>query len=158
MGQIEYCDSSSELEFGRLSWYQPEATRNFPQDEVDEWLGYADRRWFPQQSSEERTVAEHDAADPVSLLERYATEWERQTSHVSSVDVLISHPNYKAIIDLGWPIVPQLINELSTKHRFWFPALEKITGIRPFDLREAGNSRRMTKAWTDWGRKKRLIK
>jgi hypothetical protein len=88
---------------------------------------------------------------------RLANEWSQEMSTVSSVTALVSHPKYQEIIRLGWKVVPFLLVDLKTNGDFWFPALAEITGIRPFDRRDAGKSKRMTEAWIAWGKRKGII-
>ena len=64
---------------------------------------------------------------------------------------------FKAIINLGWDAVPFLIRDLEQKKRFWFFALNAITGIRPFDPGDITSYRRMTEAWIHWGKMKGMI-
>lgn len=86
-----------------------------------------------------------------------ADAWVADTWHVSSPTDLVSHPAYRQIIHLGWAAVPYMLQDLQRTGRFWFPALHEITGLRPFDPKYAGNTRRMTDAWVEWGKKKELI-
>lgn len=88
---------------------------------------------------------------------RLAADWSENTAHVSSVDDLVAHPCYQEIINLGWDVVPLLLIDLQKNRRFWFPALYAITKVRPYDLSDAGNGRRMTDAWVTWGKRKKLI-
>lgn len=88
---------------------------------------------------------------------RLAAEWSHSTAHVSSTTAMTAHPVYQQIISLGWEVVPTMLADLRDNRRFWFPALAAITGVRPFDRRDAGNGRRMTEAWLAWGKKKGLI-
>lgn len=69
----------------------------------------------------------------------------------------INRPAYRAIVNLGWDVVPFLLKDIQSKRGFWFPALAEITGIRPFDKSDAGNPRRMAQAWIAWGQKKGLV-
>jgi|ERR1035437_1833930 hypothetical protein len=85
-----------------------------------------------------------------------ASEWLSDIENVSSVTVLTSHPKYQEIISLGWPVIPYLLDDLQNKRGYWFPALSAITGIRPFDPRDAGNLQRMTEAWIKWGKNRRI--
>lgn len=108
------------------------------------------------------TVALVSAAPaPVTDIEAQFNElaamWSKRTKHVSSATDLVSDPAYQGIIDLGWEVVPYLLVDLQKNKRFWFPALHAITNIRPFDPRDAGNSRRMTDAWIRWGKRKNLV-
>ena len=88
---------------------------------------------------------------------RLADEWEQETSSVSSVQAITSHPNYRKIVDLQWDVIPFLLRDLQKNKRFWFPALYEITGIRPFDRGDAGDSERMLEAWVKWGQKRKFI-
>jgi hypothetical protein len=88
---------------------------------------------------------------------RLADEWSRETANVSSLTAMANHPKYREIIDMQWAVVPLLLKDLQQNTRFWFPALEEITGIRPFDARDAGNGKRMIEAWIKWGKRKQLI-
>lgn len=103
-------------------------------------------------------IVPREVAVPVEeRFHQLADEWSREVRTISSVKDLTSHPDYQKIIALGWDVVPFLLTDLTQKHRFWFPALSAITGIRPFDPSEAGNSKRMTEAWIAWGKRKKLI-
>ena len=96
----------------------------------------------------------------LSIVDRFrqlAAKWSEETSHMSSVTRAIAQPSYQAIIKLGWDAVPLMLQDLRKDKGFWYPALNAITGIRPFDPKDAGNSRRMTQAWVNWGHKKGLI-
>src|SRR5271157_2234093 len=86
--------------------------------------------------------------EPLSeRFHRLADEWSKDIASISSLDAMVSHPNYQEIIKLGWDVVPYLLTDLQQNKRFWFPALAEITKIRPFDLRDAGNGKRMIEAW-----------
>lgn len=87
----------------------------------------------------------------------FAGRWSSEISHISSSTRAIANPNYQAIIKLGWDVVPLMLRDLHDGQGYWYPALAAITGIRPFDRKDAGNTRRMTEAWLNWGRKKNLI-
>lgn len=100
---------------------------------------------------------EFSAVVPEEKFRALAAIWSSETSHVSSTTRAISSPNYQAIIKLGWDVVPLMLKDLQNNQGYWYPALAAITGIRPFDRKDAGNTRRMTEAWLDWGRKKNLV-
>jgi hypothetical protein len=96
----------------------------------------------------------------LSVAEKFkklSAQWSAEVSYVSSTTRATAHPNYQAIIKLGWDAVPLMLKDLQNNRGFWFPALNAITGIRPFDQKDAGNSRRMTQAWLNWGKRKGLI-
>lgn len=88
---------------------------------------------------------------------RLAQEWSASVGNISSLTAMAEHPRYHEIINLGWDVVPFLLRDLQQNRGFWFPALSAITKITPYDLRDAGNGKRMTKAWIQWGKRKQLI-
>lgn len=85
---------------------------------------------------------------------RLADEWSRETANVSSLTAMANHPKYREIVDMRWDVVPLLLEDLQENKRFWFPALEEITGIRPFDPKDVGNGKRMIESWLKWVKEK----
>lgn len=138
---------------------------------AEEWFVARTARphWYPDRfnrtigemwewPSDEKEVCVLEAGP--TLEDRFrslADDWSRSTGHISSVDDLVSHPSYQEIVRLGWDVVPLLLVDLKENQRFWFPALNAITKLRPFDPGDAGNGRRMTDAWIKWGQRKGLI-
>lgn len=49
-----------------------------------------------------------------------AHEWKNACGLLSSTSVMVSHPAYRAIIELGQPVVPLLLREL-----------ENFIGLKP---------------------------
>lgn len=88
---------------------------------------------------------------------KLADEWSCETGSSSSMMATTRHPKYAEIIDLGWDVLPVMLMDLQTNHRFWFPALYEITHVRPFDESDVGNGKRMIQAWVEWGKRKKLI-
>jgi hypothetical protein len=98
------------------------------------------------------------AVDVKERFRKLADEWEKEVGNVSSLTAMARHQKYRQIVDLGWDVVPLMLDDLRRNRGFWFPALNEITGIQPFDLSDAGNSKRMIEAWVQWGKRKKLIK
>lgn len=107
----------------------------------------------------ENAAEQAKAIEPTveNRFRRLAEEWSASVGNVSSLTAMAKHPKYREIIDLGWDVVPFLLQDLQQNHRFWFPALTEITTIQPYDPRDAGNSKRMIDAWIKWGKRKQLI-
>lgn len=101
--------------------------------------------------------ARHNPVKVADIFTQLAANWEAETRFTSSTKDLILNSNYQEIIGLGWDVMPILLKDLQENHRFWFPALNAITGVRPFDPGDAGNGKRMTEAWIKWGKRKGLI-
>lgn len=165
-----------------VNWYRPRdkhlrtryavrsgATKHIDQLKVDEsQLAEARSRDYVQAfarllTNEDKAVlrqAKVVADDRPTIEQRFrklADDWSRETMHISSASDLIKDKNYQEIIGLGWDVVPYLLADLKSNKRFWFPALAAITGVRPFDKGDSNNPRRMTEAWTRWGKWKGLI-
>ena len=97
-----------------------------------------------QQAVEElkRTINEgieitHDQAIKIEQLELFVGQrfkelsglWRQETGHLSNPHKRLEHPAYRAIVKLGWPVVPFLLGELaSDTPDLWGPALHQITG------------------------------
>jgi hypothetical protein len=118
-------------------------------------------QWFSKAQFEDAVV--RGLAVPVAVVStearfrELADEWSERTMHISSASDLINDTRYQQIIDLGWDVLPYLLDDLQKNKRFWFPALAAITGVRPFDPGDLSNPRRMIEAWVKWGRRKGLI-
>jgi hypothetical protein len=137
----------------------------------DKWTGISrgsEGHWWDRDKEFKKLLAERwiypstsESATAVESVEvrfvRLASEWSGETGHISSASDLINNQNYQEIISLGWDCVPHLLRDLERNKRFWFPALAAITGLRPFDSRDASNYRRMADAWIRWGKRKGLI-
>jgi len=100
---------------------------------------------------------ERTAREVECCFKKLADEWSKAIGNSSSLTAVARHPKYRKIIELGWNVLPFMLVDLQKNRRFWFPALHEITGIRPFDNRDAGNSERMVQAWVQWGKRKKLI-
>jgi hypothetical protein len=103
-------------------------------------------------------VAEHATDEGLRVaFEELALSWSSATAHLSSSTKMIEHPAYRQIIGLGPSVLPLILHDLQQTHRFWFPALNAITGENPVPDDAAGDFDRMTDAWIGWGRANDLI-
>ena len=60
-------------------------------------------------------------------------------------------PAYQAIIRMGKPAIPFILDELRREPDHWFVALKQITGEDPIPEEARGNMRGMADAWLKWG-------
>lgn len=88
---------------------------------------------------------------------RLNKEWHLACDVKSSVDEIIQHPAYQAIIALGLPVVPLILTELQRSPDHWFAALESITGENPVASKDWGRMSRMADAWIRWGKQHSYI-
>jgi hypothetical protein len=86
-----------------------------------------------------------------------AEEWRSAVALLSSSTAMRAHPAYQAIIALGPPVVPLLLQELQRDRTHWFEALSAITGEDPVPREDWGNIPAMAAAWLAWGRDRHLI-
>ena len=90
-------------------------------------------------------------------FEELVLAWGTGTAHLSAPAKLIEHPAYRQIIGLGPSVLPLILADLEVSQRFWFPALNAITGENPIPEDAAGDVERMIAAWLQWGRANGLI-
>lgn len=128
-----------------------------------------------------RTVNEgieitHDQAAKIEQLEQLVTEtnrllnafvvkrfvelrtaWYLATGHLSNPHKILADPSYREIVDLGWPVVPYLLGDLTGEDpcHFWAQALQEITGEQITIAKEDyGKSRIISAAWLELAKKK----
>jgi hypothetical protein len=90
----------------------------------------------------------------VNEFRALARQWKEACALVSSTSSMINHPAYQAIVAMGRPVVPLLLQELESDPIHWFEALKAITGADPVAPNDWGNIPAMTAAWLAWGRSK----
>lgn len=88
---------------------------------------------------------------------RLARKWRRETAVLSSTSDIAMHPAYQAIIGMGEPAVPLILESLAHRVDHWFWALEAITQDAPVPRRLKGDIEEMAQAWLKWGRGKGLV-
>jgi hypothetical protein len=105
-------------------------------------------------SQKRPTIKESDAMKFHDL----ADQWREETCFLSSLTRIVSHPAYREIIDMGEAAVPLILEELRKQPNHWFYALHEITGASPVSTNDAGDIRKMTQAWVEWGIKNHYLK
>lgn len=100
-----------------------------------------------------------DQSSPSILLEpliskfyNLALEWKQAKEVKSSYSEMISHPAYLRIIGLGSQTVPLILGELKREPDYWFDALTALTGEDPIKAEDAGDLKKMSATWIEWGR------
>jgi hypothetical protein len=90
-------------------------------------------------------------------FERLKREWKEDTKHLSSPIERARHPAYEAIIGMGIPAVPLMLEDLRNGVEHWFWALKTITDVDPTDPAHQGNLEKMAADWVDWGKRKGFL-
>lgn len=97
------------------------------------------------------------AHDLRELFGKLVSEWKRKSRFMSDTRTMVVLAPYRRIIGLGRPAVPLLLEEMQREPGWWFAALEDITGEDPIPAGVGGQMSKMTEAWLEWGRKRKLI-
>ena len=90
-----------------------------------------------------------------ALAERFrilADRWEDETRFLSNSEQVIAHPAHRAIVALGDPVVPLILDRMRAQGGHWFYALHAITGTNPVAREDRGVVAAMQAAWLQWGR------
>lgn len=98
--------------------------------------------------------AEAAAIEPVPArveFECLADEWEAGRPRGADVAQMTAHPAYQAIIAMGDPAVPWILDRMAAKPDHWFVALHAISGASPVAPENRGRFKEMTAAWLKWG-------
>lgn len=80
-----------------------------------------------------------------------ASEWRKNTAHLSSTTEKALYPAYQQIIGMGKDALPLILRDLRARPAHWFWALKAIAREDPVAPEERGNVRAMTKSWLHWG-------
>jgi hypothetical protein len=82
-----------------------------------------------------------------------ADQWSADTTFMSSIASMVSHPAYNSIVEMGAPATALILERLEKEPDFWFDALRRITQQDPVPQEDVGNMDLMTQAWLMWGEK-----
>jgi hypothetical protein len=92
---------------------------------------------------------------PFALSQRFealATQWRRETRHMSLMSDIVLNRSYQQIIGLGKPAIALILQDLKQQPDHWFWALRSITGENPIRPEDRGQVPQMAEAWLVWGR------
>ena len=103
-------------------------------------------------------VQPQSPADIRDRFQRLAQEWKEKSRFLSNTAQMALLRPYQAIIGMGMPVIPLILEELRREPDQWFWALEAITEENPVRSEDAGNVPKMAKAWIDWGCQRGLVK
>jgi hypothetical protein len=88
---------------------------------------------------------------------RLAAEWKQESGYLSDSRKMAMLRPYQAIIGMGLPVVPLILEELRREPDHWFWALEALTEANPVPEEARGYVDRMASAWVEWGKREGLI-
>ena len=84
-------------------------------------------------------------------FQELADQWEDETVLLSFSDQATQHPAYRAIVSIGQPAVPLILERMKSQGGHWFNALSDITNANPVKPVDRGNAEAMQAAWQEWG-------
>jgi len=103
-------------------------------------------------------VSQSSAAETRQRFRRLASQWKEESRFLSNTAQMAMLRPYQAIIGMGEPALPFILEELEREPDQWFWALEAITEENPAPQDAAGNVRQMAQAWIEWGRHRGLLR
>ena len=91
---------------------------------------------------------------PTELQQQFAelvAAWRTGTAGLSSPRAIAGHSAYERIIDLGEPVIPLILQDMTENGGWWYPALRALTGENPVPESAKGNPPLNDEAWLQWG-------
>ncbi|MFP2930534.1 hypothetical protein ACLESO_36110 [Pyxidicoccus sp. 3LG] len=92
-------------------------------------------------------------SDVGARFEELAKEWEAHCAahrEASNPYVFLNHPSFEALVALGRPAVPLIIERYRDGSLFWGSALRRITGVATFGDGVVGNLSETRRSWLKW--------
>lgn len=89
------------------------------------------------------------------IFRQLASQWRKETAHLSLVVKKVMHPAYQRIIGLGPAAVPLLLQELQQQPGHWTWALRAITGEDPTHPDDTVTQ--AAQAWVKWGQERNYL-
>ncbi|MCX5831109.1 MAG: hypothetical protein NT140_04355 [Deltaproteobacteria bacterium] len=94
---------------------------------------------------------------PFIKFYRLKSQWEAETTFLSSLSDIAMHPAYQQIIGMGPVVIPLILREMKKEPGHWFWALKSITGDDPVPPENRGKIKAMTEDWLIWGKEQGYI-
>lgn len=83
---------------------------------------------------------------------KLASQWKKETAHLSSISGITNHPAYQEILAMGDAVIPLIFADLQHRPGLWFHALARLTGANPISDEDRGYIESVRQAWIRWGR------
>jgi hypothetical protein len=96
-----------------------------------------------------------DISDRDMLQKKFrnlASQWIKEIADISSTVEMAKHPIYQEIINMGKPVIPFMLEDLSQNPLYWLMALRQVTQENPVQPRHKGKIKQMAEDWLNWGR------
>lgn len=86
-------------------------------------------------------------------FEALARDWERHCAahgESSNPQVFVEAPSFEALVALGTPVLPLIIERYRSGSLFWGAAMARITGLAEFGSGLVGNLEQIRRQWLTW--------
>jgi hypothetical protein len=86
-------------------------------------------------------------------FEELASAWEAHCAanrEVSNPYKFLDHPSFEALVGLGRPAVPLIVERYREGNLFWGAALKRITGVSTFGDGVVGDLAATRRGWLAW--------
>ena len=93
------------------------------------------------------------ATDYVDMFYANLHKWRSETYYLSSAKELQKHPSFRAIVEMGEPVIALILDDLKRRPSLLVLALSAITAENPVPDADRGIVRAMANAWISWGRR-----
>ncbi len=100
----------------------------------------------------ESKIVSSDKTGLETAFNDLADKWKNETRNQSAISVIVMHPSYLEIMGMGPAAIPLILRDLQKENNHWFTALRALTKTSPIKSEDAGNMKKMRKAWLDWGK------
>lgn len=114
------------------------------------------RRYVAELKRSARQLARAEV-EREQTFRRLVEWWRNETGLMALIEDKAMHPAYQQIIGMGPDAIPLILREMKSRPGHWFWALNAITREDPIDPEDAGNVRKMTEVWLEWGRERGYI-
>ena len=90
------------------------------------------------------------SADLQTQFDELVAEWTKGTVYFSLKHRAVSHPAYRALLDLGPSIIPMVVEKLRTSPGRLFYLLNDLTGENPVPPASSGKVAEIAACWVRW--------
>jgi hypothetical protein len=129
---------------------EPMEAKGFPWEKPAHWWKRDDLEQHDQDEWQFRSVS------PPTLEKQFnklSAQWKADIGPESTTVRIMTHPAYLEIIKLGEGVIPFILKDLQKHPNHWFIALKALANnFSPVKPEDAGNIKKMTKAWLKWGK------
>jgi hypothetical protein len=127
--------------------------------QTDEYIGASSNIQTIQESLEK---SYNDYQTPLyrtikARFKKFISVWYKDIYFSSSLTEQLNHPAFLMIVDLGYSVIPLILEEIKRNPSHLFVALHRITGENPILPEHKGNFNEIISDWLNWGKRENFI-